>query len=130
MVEILETDLLADISRKELDGLAKKLVELGDPDPITVTITEQRQKVDDYTRRFDLPPDREKRLIRALALFELMARLGAIPEKRQTKYDEAMKELRDIRDGKFPDLLRKDPAPAGLSDVRGRFGSQPRLAPR
>ena len=126
MVSFTEDDLLADISREELDGIAHELVAQGEVEPVQTTIREQVQKVDDYTRRYVLAEDRVKRLIRALVLWELPARLSNIPKKRQTKYDAAMKELEGIRDGKFKDLLAlEDPAPAGLPDNRGRFGSQP-----
>lgn len=123
MITFIEKDLLADISKRELDGIAKKLVELGDPDPITTTIAEQLQKVDDFTRRYALPVDREKRLVRALVLFELYSRLGPIPAKRETKHDQAMKELREIRDGKFPDLPLKDPLPTDVNPQTGNWGS-------
>ncbi len=118
-----EADLLADISQAELDGIAKALVTAGDVDPIATTILEQTDKVEAYTLRYAVPEIRSNRLIRALVLWELYSRLGAIPEKRQVKYDEAMKELRDIRDGKFKDLALEDPAPTGLSSTQGQWGS-------
>lgn len=128
MVTFIETDLLADISQKELDGLAKKLVDAGDPEPIATTIAEQQQKVDLYTRRYDLPGNDEKRLVRALVLYELYARLASIPPKRDAKHQEAMKELRDIRDGKFPDLAQEEPLPEGIPSGEGRFGSAPKIS--
>lgn len=118
-----EDDLLVDISQVELDGIAKALVNQGDPDPITTTIAEQVQKVEDYTLRYNVPEARSNRLVRALVLYELAARLGTIPEKRKIKYEEAMKELRDIRDGKFKDLALEEPPPAGLSTGQGAWGS-------
>ena len=122
-----ETDLLVDISQEELDGRAKEAVEIGQPDLIAETIAEQVQKVEDYTLRFDVPELRLKRLTRALVLFELYSRLGSIVEKRQTKYDEAMKELREIRDGKFPDLALEEPPPTGASPSQGRWGSKTKI---
>ena len=122
-----EADLLVDISQEELDGIAKELVSESDPQPIASTISEQFQKVEDFTARFAVPELRYKRLIRALVLFELGARLGEIPKKRQTKYDEAMKELRDIRDGKFPDLMLEEPPPAGIPSGQGNWGSKEKL---
>lgn len=119
-----EQDLLVDISQKELDGIAKKLVNEGDPEPIATTITEQVGKVEDYTLRYDVPDLRHKRLTRALVLYELFARLGGIPKDREKKYEEAMKELRDIRDGKFPDLAIEDPAPEGLPSTSGKWGGK------
>lgn len=122
-----EDDLLADISREELDGIAGELVQQGDPDPVTTTLAEQAQKVEDYTLRYNVPEARFKRLGRALVLWELYARLGEIPKKRQLKYEEAMKELKDIRDGKFPDLALEDPAPEGLPDSQSGWGSKTRF---
>jgi hypothetical protein len=122
-----ETELLVDISQEELDGIAKELVEMGHPDPVEFTIGEQLQKVTDYTVRYELPEERLNRLTRALVLFELYARLQSIPEKRQLKYDEAMKELKDIRDGKFPDLPLADPTPDGSAASSGAWGSDCRI---
>ena len=118
-----ETDLLVDICQEELDGIARSLVAQGDPAPVVNTIAEQVQKMEDYTLRYDVPELRLKRLTRALVLFELYARLGSIPQKRQTKYEEAMKELRDIRDGKFPDLKIEDPPPPDLPVAPIIYGS-------
>ncbi len=122
-----EEDLLVDISQEELDGIAKELVSDGDPEPIARTIAEQLQKVEDYTARFEVPELRYQRLVRALVLFEIYARLAEIPKKRQTKYDEAMKELKDIRDGKFPDLMLEEPPPAGIPSGHGNWGSKEKL---
>jgi hypothetical protein len=127
VIAFTESDLLADISQKELDGIAKKLVEQGDPQPISVTIAEQLRKVEDYAKRWKLEEERWKRLTRALVLFELYSRVGSIPEKRKLKYEEAMKELREIRDGKFPDLAEEAPAPEGLPSGRGRWGSAEKI---
>jgi len=122
-----EQDLLPDISQEELDGIAKELVTGGDPGPIATAITEQTQKVEDYTLRYAVPADRFNRLLRPLVLWELYKRLGEIPKKRQTAYDEAMKELRDIRDGKFPALALEDPAPEGLPEGQGNWGSATKI---
>lgn len=123
----IEANLLPDISQEELDGIAKELVTVGDPEPIATMIAEQAQKVEDFTLRYNVPELRLHRLIRPLVLWELYKRLGAIPEKRQTAYDEAMKELREIRDGKFPDLAIEEPAPAGLPGSTGDWGSEERI---
>jgi hypothetical protein len=125
-----EADLRVDISKEELDGIAKELVETGDPEPIATTIVEQIQKVEDYTLRYSVPVTQAKRLVRALVLFELYSRLGSIPAKRKDKYEEAMQELRDIRDGKFPDLAIEDPPPTGLNQTGGRWGSNKRFSSR
>ncbi len=123
-----EEDLLVDISQEELDGIAKELVAVGHPEPIASTIGEQMQKVEDYTLRFAVPDLRFKRLLRALVLYELYSRLADIPAKRALKYEEAMKELKDIRDGKFPDLRLEEPPPAGIATSQGNWGSKEKLA--
>ncbi len=122
-----EEDLLVDISQEELDGIAKELVSEGEPEPIATTIAEQVQKVEDYTARFAVPELRYKRLVRALVLFELYSRLVEIPQKRETKHREAMQELHDIRDGKFPDLMLEEPSPAGVPSGQGNWGSKAKL---
>jgi hypothetical protein len=122
-----EEDLLVDISQEELDGIAKDLVSESNPQPIASTIEEQVQKVEDYTLRFAVPDLRFKRLLRALVLYELYSRLAEIPEKRKLKHEEAMKELRDIRDGKFPDLMLEEPPPAGTPTAQGNWGSKEKL---
>lgn len=122
-----EQDLVPDISQEELDGIAKELVTPGDPTPIATAIAEQTQKVEDFTLRWAVPELRVKRLTRPLVLWFLYKRLGSIPDKRQTDYDEAMKELREIRDGKFPDLAIEDPAPAGSPGSTATWGSEEKI---
>lgn len=125
-----ESDLLPDISQEELSGIAATLVASGDPQPIASYIAASREKVDLYTNRYVLDDNHEKALIRALCLFELYSRLGSIPEKRKLKYDEAMRELREIRDGKFQDLPQKDPLPDSVQPYEGRWGSKTKLNTR
>ena len=122
------TDLLVDISDKELTPITTKLVELGDPDPITSTITESQAEMERFIHRYEVDDAWQKKLLRALVLWELYKRLGNIPEKRQKAYDEAKKTLREIRDGKFPDVPLKQTPPEDISAARGRSGSDTRIA--
>lgn len=124
------TDLLADISEEELAGIAEELVEAGDPVPIDTAITEQQAHMERYIHRYVIDEAWQKKLLRALVLWELPKRLGSIPAKRQTAYDAAMKELREIRDGKFPDVPLKETPPADISAARGRSGSDQRYQDR
>ena len=129
-VTFLRSDLLVDILPPELDAIEEAARREGDPDRIANTIAEQSGKVDDYTRRYVLTDERQKRLIRTLCLYELSILDESIAEVRQTKYAATMKELEGIRDGKFPDLPLADPVPANLNDARGSFGSSPRYQTR
>lgn len=127
-ITFVEGDLLVDISQAELDGIAKSIMDAGFP-PITTTITEQRQKFYDYTRRFVVPDDRAKRLIRALVLYELYARLNpySIPKFRADKQRQAVDELEEIRDGKFLDLQKADDPVGGPTATGATWGSEPKI---
>lgn len=132
-VDFQESDLLVDITAKELDAIKTKAVgAFGDPNRVANTIAEQRQKVDDYTHRYNLDPERQKRLIRTLVIFELSTVLSdKIPEGRADKHALAMRELENIRDGKFDNLLPIiDPPPADLPPYRGRSGSNRKIQRR
>lgn len=121
-------DLLVDISEKELAGLGEKLVLGGDPVPIDSTITEQKEKMERFIHLYEVDDNWQKSLLRALVLWELYKRLGSIPEKRQKAYDEAMKTLREIRDGKFKTLPLRDPEPDDISAGHGRYGGETKIA--
>ena len=121
------SDLLADISEKELAGIAEKLVQAGDPDPIPTSIAENQAEMERYIHRYEVAEDWQKKLLRALVLWDLTKRLGSIPPKRQTAYDAAMRTLREIRDGKFPDVPLKAETPSDIFVGRGRYGSATRI---
>lgn len=120
-------DLLADISDKELTALTTKLVNDGDPSPVDTAIARARSVVSRYTERYVVPDDQLQGYIRDLALYYIQPRLQAIPAKRQTAYDQTMKELKDIRDGKFRDLPQADPAPADIATIDAPHGSSSQI---
>lgn len=122
-VAFTRSDLLTDISDKELTALTTKLVVSGDPDPLATAIERGRGAIDLYAGRWLLPVDWEKRLICAIALWEMVARVGVIEDKRQKAYEEAMKTLRDVRYVKFPNLTERSPLPVTVSPPRGGSGS-------
>jgi len=124
------TDLLVDISDKELTPMTTKLVNLGDPDPVTNTIIEQQARMERYIHRYVVDDAWQKDLLRALVLRNLYKRLGGIPAKRQKAYDDALEELKGIRDGKFPDVPLKETPPADIATARGRSGSDTRYQNR
>lgn len=122
-------DLLADMSDQELTKLTTKRVNDGDPDPLVAAIERARETYDLYAGRWLVPDNRQKRLISCLALWEVEQRVSVISPKRQKAYDEAMVELRAIRDGKFPNLApaESDELPANIVEARGRSGGQPQI---
>lgn len=118
-------DLLVDISDKELDGITTKLIQAGDPDPIASTIAEQQARMERYIHRYLVDDGWQRTMLRALVLWRIYQRIASIPPKRQTSYDDTMKELVQIRDGNFKDLPLKDPLPTDTGAGRGAYGGAP-----
>ena len=81
------SDLLVDMSDKELTGLTQSLVNQGDPDPIATTIAEQQARMERYIHVYVVDDDWQKTLLRALVLWRLCQRVGNVQEKRQKSYD-------------------------------------------
>lgn len=121
-------DLLNDISDKELTAISTKLVLDGQPLPLDAIIAEQVERVNDYAARYVVPDSVLKRFCRAFILWEVYKRLQEIPKKRQTAYDDALKELTAIRDGKFYSVYPArdlDPGvPQPAYSGKGRHGSR------
>ncbi len=123
MPTITKDDLL--IPQSEQDAIKNALKNTTINDPWTPAITRAIQLVDTYTARYALSDDHYKRLVTPLTLWFCYEHSGAIPSPKQNAYDQALLELRDIRDGKFADLLAlKDPQPAQTSSRAGAWGSQ------
>jgi hypothetical protein len=108
-VELVETDLLAVISREELDGLSNNLIELGQPEPVATSIQEALGTIRLYIDPFLVRADALKRMWRTLAVCWLYNRLSSMPEKREKEQAAVLKLLEDIRDGKFKNLLSDTP---------------------
>lgn len=125
MVTFTESDL--NVSQTEIDELKTALANAGVANALSNTITEQIAKVDDYTLRYQLSDERYRRLARSLVLHRLYSLLGPVPSGHQVNYAEAMRELQDIRDGKFADLALDNPRPDSLAAAPGRWGSAGRI---
>lgn len=121
-----EEDLLADISRDELDGLAKSVIETGQADPIATNIKDALEFIRMYIEPLKVQEDVVKRIWRLLAIGGLYNRLSVMPEKREAERDWCLKTLTQIRDGKFPNLMldpEVTPVPHGAcgGNARVRF---------
>ncbi len=117
-----ESDLL--LSQKSLDELYRARLNRGLAQPIDGIIAEAISLVRDYTGRYELSADRWRRLVRRLAVHQLLSFPGsAVPDAALRDYEDALRELTEIRDGQFADLLPLNPqAPA---TPRAGWGSQP-----
>lgn len=118
-----ESDL--QISQTEIDALKATLANTGVADAFTHAISEAIEKVNNYTLRYAISDDRYRRFVRTLVLYEVytLVNQGKPAQEHQKRYDEVMAELKDIRDGKFPDLAIKSPSPIGTLANLGDWGS-------
>ena len=122
------SDLL--LPQSELSQITGALANSGEADPIARVLAECEQTVADYTARYQLTDARRLRLVRGLAPAELYRLAGStVPPQHQSAKDAAMRELQDIRDGKFPDLAPASVAPATPLHS-GAWGSAARIATR
>jgi hypothetical protein len=128
MIALIENDLLAEISKKELDGLSKKLIEAGQPDPVATAIAESIDLIRDYIDPWKLREGTLRRLWRILAVCGIYNRLATLPEKREKQKAAVIKMLEDIRDGKFQHLLiDEETLPP---DGAGKWSSDKKFKPR
>lgn len=112
------------LPESELTQLTQALANAGYIEPFTTAGTEAEDVVATYTGAYTLGSGHAARLQRALIIHQLYSLIGAVSEAIQKAYDEAMKELRDIRDGKFPGLTDAN----GSTDAQtGGWGSRTKL---
>ena len=104
MAAFTESDLL--LKDDYLSQLKEALENTGELDPIGQAIAEAEQLVALYTGRYTLTDPHRFRLVRQIALWVIHGNVGiGTPEQFQNRYEEAMKELRAIRDGDFHEEL-------------------------
>lgn len=113
------------LPEKVLIELQDGLANAGFVEPFTTAAEEAEAVVSSYTSAYTIAAAHSLRLQRALAVYDLYFKLGTIPESVQKAYDEAMKELRDIRDGKFSGLTDAD---GGTANSTGAWGSRTKLS--
>lgn len=121
-VTLIENDLLAIISRDELDGIARELIETGQPDPITVGIAEGLGTIKLYCDPFLIADDALRKIWRITTVAALYNRLARLPAKRKEEWEWVIKVLEGIRDGKFKNL-GVDPTLPASSASKGQWGS-------
>ena len=90
-----ESDLL--LSQKSLDELYRARLNRGLAQPIDGIIAEAISLVRDYTGRYELSADRWRRLVRRLAVHQLLSFPGsAVPDAALRDYEDALRELTEI----------------------------------
>ena len=119
-----ETDLK--VSQQEIDDLKAALENDGSVNSFTDVLAEAETKVRDWTVLYTVPEETLRRIWRALALYALAALAGPMPPYRKDAADKAEAELKDIRDGKFPQypLVTENSA---STPVVGSWGSKTKV---
>ena len=108
----------------ELDQLKRALANAGYPDAIPTVAAEAADLVTSYTAAYTLGSAHAARLQRAVTIHQLYSLIGSVSDAIQKAYDQALDELKAIRDGKFKGLT-----PADSSDAQtGSWGSRTKLA--
>lgn len=115
------------VSASEMEQLQSALINIHQPTAMQDIIDAETARIDDYTLRYEIGDLRYKRLIRALSIYRIYGLLGPVPENHKAGYDEAMKELENIRDGKFPDLRLRAATAATLAAGTGKWGGQTKI---
>lgn len=113
-----------------LSAVQTELATESRPDPVGDVVTGAARTVETYTARYTIDQDWAARLFRAIAHNEIFALIGQRTQQHKDEADSAMKELRDIRDGKFPDLAVAEEAPATTPVQTGAWGSQTKFKAR
>ena len=94
-------------------------------DPLTKSCNEAESMVNDRTTGYTISADWHNRLVRSIAQFELWKNAGPIPDEVQKSYDQAIADLNDIREGKYPLL-----ANSNTGGRQGSWGSADKIKPR
>lgn len=114
------------LPQKQLNDLFRARSNAGLAQPIENIIVEAKDTVYRYTSRYELQGSQWSGLVRALAVYNLMNFPGAvIPPQVTDAFKAAMAELREIRDGKFADVLAASTSARPTPAPRAGYGSRP-----
>ena len=97
----------------------------ANPTPLTTACAEAESMVNDRTSGYDISANWHDRMCRAIAQFELWKNAGPIPDEVQKAHDQALKDLDDIREGKYPLLAQSD-----TGGSQSSWGSADKIKPR
>jgi len=120
-----ESDL--NLPQDEIDKLKAGLVNFGQANAFIHAIAEAEAKVRDWSSRFVVPTETLRRLWRPIVIYQVYVLVDDLSKPRTQAYTDAMEELKEIRDGKFPQYPLADPQPTGLASSSGSWGSEERI---
>ena len=93
------------IARAKSEGMGDAVI-----DPVDEEMAAACAKVDAYTGGYAVADVLLRAYARDIAAFQVAKRLGAATDNQTKAYDRALRELEDIRDGKFSHLAVTDAA--------------------
>jgi hypothetical protein len=123
-----EADLA--LTQDKLSQITRALANRGIADPVQIFVDDAVQMVSDYTAAYALAADRWRRLMRPIALCKIYQSIGELPDAVKKAYDDAVRELEEIRDGKFHNLTPADVPLVEIATQPASWGSQTKISMR
>ncbi len=107
-----DLQLKSALTNEQIVTARTKSILPGDPDPVQEEINAAVAKVETYTGGYIVSPFLLTGYARDIAAHQVAKRLSTTTDSQVRAFDRALKEIEDIRDGKFPNLK---PAPGAAS---------------
>ena len=108
-----DTQLKSALTNEQIVTARTKSILPGDPDPVAEEIGAAVAKVETYTAGYIVNEFLLTGYARDIAAHQVGKRLGTPTDSQVRAYERALKELEDIRDGKFPNIQKKPGATNG-----------------
>lgn len=124
-VEFTAEDLA--LGLRELEKLKLALANRGLTERLAQVIADAVAQVDLYTQGYTLTEAHYRRLVRGLAVYEAYRLAAGATEEHRKGYDDALKEITAIRDGKFPGLATSEQEAGETAPARGNWGSRDKI---
>lgn len=118
-----ESQLKSALTNEQITRSKTKMGEGESLDPVAEEISAALAKVDTFTAGYEIHASLLTGWTRDIAAFQVAKRLDTPTEHQVKAYDRALKELEDVRDGKFTNATKIPSASAG----KVLTGSRPKV---
>lgn len=109
-----DSQLKSALTNEQIVAARTKGLAAGDTvDPVAEEISSALAKVDTYCAGYEVPAGLLTGWARDIAAHQVAKRLESPTEDQVRAYERALKELEDVRDGKFPNLAKVAGATSG-----------------
>lgn len=121
MTTLTEQQLKAALTNEQIVKARSTGVSAGDTiDPVAEEITAACAKVDTYAAGYEVPEALLTGWARELAAHNVAKRLNSPTADQVRTYERTLKELEDLRDGKFPNIAKTPTTTTGKVLSGGR----------